>query len=177
MADVITRLNVESSEYDRKLKRASQSLNEMTHAAEVNGNKIATANQKNIALAKSLGNMQTVATTARGKMQELSSAIESATLMYNRLSAAEKKGTFGRALSQSVNQLQGRLKGLQGEMAAVQGKMGGFSAKFGQGLSSAFSMFGPAALATGGVMAAVGGLKKVMGDMAVSYTHLRAHET
>ena len=84
MADVITRLNVESSEYDRKLKRASQSLNEMTHAAEVNGNKIAIANQKNIALAKSLGNMQTVATTARGKMQELSSAIESATLMYNR---------------------------------------------------------------------------------------------
>lgn len=165
MADVITRLNVESSEYDRKLKRASQSLNEMTHAAEVNGNKIATANQKNIALAKSLGNMQTVSNTARGKMQELSSAIESATLMYNRLSAAEKKGTFGRALSQSVNQLQGRLKGLQGEMAEVQGKMGGFGAKFGQGLSSAFSMFGPAALATGGVMAAVGGLKKVMGDI------------
>ena len=165
MADVITRLNVESSEYDRKLKRATQSLNEMTHAAEVNGNKIATANQKNIALAKSLGNMQTVSTTARGKMQELSSAIESATLMYNRLSAAEKKGTFGRALSQSVNQLQGRLKGLQGEMAAVQGKMSGFGAKFGQGLSSAFSMFGPAALATGGVMAAFGGLKKVMGDM------------
>ena len=165
MADVITRLKVDSQEYDARLKRATQSLNEMTHAAEVQGNKIATANQKNIALSKSLGNMQTVSTTARGKMQELSSAIESATLMYNRLSAAEKKGTFGRALSQSVNQLQGRLKGLQGEMAAVQGKMGGFSAKFGQGLSSAFSMFGPAALATGGVMAAVGGLKKVMGDM------------
>lgn len=165
MADVITRLKVDSQEYDARLKRATQSLNEMTHAAEVQGNKIATANQKNIALAKSLGNMQTVSTTARGKMQELSSAIESATLMYNRLSAAEKKGTFGRALSQSVNQLQGRLKGLQGEMAAVQGKMSGFSAKFGQGLSSAFSMFGPAALATGGVMAAVGGLKKVMGDM------------
>ena len=165
MADVITRLKVDSQEYDARLKRATQSLNEMTHAAEVQGNKIDTANQKNIALAKSLGNMQTVSTTARGKMQELSSAIESATLMYNRLSAAEKKGTFGRALSQSVNQLQGRLKGLQGEMAAVQGKMGGFGAKFGQGLSSAFSMFGPAALATGGVMAAVGGLKKVMGDM------------
>ena len=165
MADVITRLKVDSQEYDARLKRATQSLNEMTHAAEVQGNKIATANQKNIALAKSLGNMQTVSNTARGKMQELSSAIESATLMYNRLSAAEKKGTFGRALSQSVNQLQGRLKGLQGEMAAVQGKMGGFGAKFGQGLSSAFSMFGPAALATGGVMAAVGGLKKVMGDM------------
>ena len=165
MADVITRLKVDSQEYDARLKRATQSLNEMTHAAEVQGNKIATANQKNIALAKSLGNMQTVSTTARGKMQELSSAIESATLMYNRLSAAEKKGTFGRALSQSVNQLQGRLKGLQGEMAAVQGKMSGFGAQFGQGLSSAFSMFGPAALATGGVMAAVGGLKKVMGDM------------
>ena len=174
MADVITRLKVESSEYDAKIKRATQSLNEMTTAAEREGNKIATANKENIALAQSLGKMATVSTTARGKMGELSSAIESATLMYNRLSQAEKQGQFGKALNASITQLQGRLKGLQGEMAAVQGNMGimgaggggmGIAAQFGSGLKSAAAMFGPAALAIGGVTAAIGGMKKVIGDM------------
>lgn len=174
MADVITRLKVESSEYESKIKRASQSLNEMSHAAEVEGNKIATANKENIAMAQSLGKMQTVATSARGKMSELSSAIESATLMYNRLSAAEKQGQFGKALNASITQLKGRLKDLQGEMAAVNKQMGkvgaigggmGIGAQFGSGLKSAAMMFGPAALAIGGVTAAIGGMKKVMGDM------------
>ena len=166
MADVITRLKVESSEYDSKIKRAAQSLNEMSHQAEISGNKIATASKENLALAKSLGNMQTVATSARGKMAEFSQAIESATLMYNRLSKAEKQGQFGKALNTSINQLQGRLKGLQTEMAAVQGQMTkGVGSKFAAGLGSAFSMFGPAALAATGVAAALGGMKKVMSDM------------
>ena len=170
MADVITRLKVESSEYDAKIKRATKSLNEMTTAAEREGNKIATANKENIALAQSLGKMATVSTSARGKMSELSQAIEAATLQYNRLSQAEKQGQFGKALNASITQLQGRLKGLQGEMAAVQGGMGkvgggGFGASMMQGMGSALSMLGPAALAAGGVTAAIGGLKKVMGDM------------
>ena len=178
MADVITRLKVESSEYDSKIKRATQSLNEMTTAAEKEGNKIATANQKNIAMAQSLGKMQTVATSARGKMSELSSAIESATLMYNRLSAAEKQGQFGRALNASITQLQGRLKGLQGEMAAVQRQMGKTSAAskggflngiggsfMGGASSSAMAALGPAAAGAAAVTVAFSGMKKVVGDM------------
>ena len=169
MADVITRLKVESSEYDAKIKRAAQSLNEMSHAAEVEGNKIATANKENLALVQSLGKMQTVASSARGKMGELSSAIESATIMYNRLSAAEKQGQFGKALNASITQLQGRLKSLQGEMAAVQGGMGkvgggGFGASMMQGMGSAFSMLGPAAIAAGGAAAAISGVKAAVSD-------------
>ena len=167
MADVVTRLRVESSEYDSRIKRAAQSLNEMTTAAEREGNKIATANKENIALAQSLGKMATVSTTARGKMSELSSAIEAATIQYNRLTAAEKKGQFGKALNTSITQLQGRLKTLSSEMAVAQAKMSGMGigAQFGAGLKSAFSMLGPTALAIGGVTAAIGGMKKAVGDM------------
>ena len=166
MADVITRLKVESSEYDAKLKRATQSLNEMTTAAERQGNKIATANKKNIELARSLGQMQTVSTSARGKMQELSQAIEAATLTYNRLSSTAKKGEFGRALNQSITQLQGRLSNLRTEMAAVQGQMaksggGGLMAGMGAGLSQ----LGPYAAGAAAVTAAISGMKKVVGDM------------
>lgn len=170
MADVITRLKVESSEYDAKIQRASKSLSDMTHQAEVNGNKIATANKQNVALAQSLGKMQTVATSVRGKMSELTAAFENATHSYNRLTAAEKNSPFGRALKGSVDQLQARIKNLRQEMATTQSQLGktggmGIGAQFGQGLSSAAAMFGPAALAIGGVTAAVSGMKKVMGDM------------
>ena len=185
MADVITRLKVESSEYDSKIKRATQSLNEMTTAAERQGNKIATANKQNIALAQSLGKMQTVSTTARGKMSELSSAIEAATIQYNRLTAAEKQGQFGRALDASITKLRGRLAGLKNEMAAVQGQMGktsmmggmgGFGAGGGGGLSKigggfskgiggAAAMLGPAAAGAAAFTAAMSGVKKVVSDV------------
>ena len=185
MADVITRLKVESSEYDSKIKRATQSLNEMTTAAERQGNKIATANKQNIALAQSLGKMQTVSTTARGKMSELSSAIEAATIQYNRLTAAEKQGQFGRALDASITKLRGRLAGLKNEMAAVQGQMGktsmmggmgGFGAGGGGGLSKigggfskgiggAAAMLGPAAAGAAAFTAAMSGVQKVVSDV------------
>lgn len=183
MADVITRLKVESSEYDSKIKRATQSLNEMAHAAEVEGKKIATSNKENIAMAQSLGKMQTVATSARGKMSELSSAIESATLMYNRISAAEKQGQFGKALNASITQLKGRLKDLQGEMAAVNKQMGslnkggglggilgkggglsGMMGSLGGGMGSAMTSLGPYAVGAAAAAAAIGGLKKAVGD-------------
>ena len=178
MADVITRLKVESSEYDAKIKRAAQSLSEMSHQAEIEGNKIALANKENLALAKSLGNMQTVATSARGKMAEFSQAIESATLMYNRLSQAEKQGQFGKALNASINQLQGRLVGLKNEMAAVNAQMsgvgkmapmasagGGLGASIMKGASGALSSLGPAALAASGVTATLSAYKKIIGDI------------
>lgn len=167
MADVITRLKVESSEYDKKIKRAANELNRMTHEAEVNGTKIATANKENIALAQSLGKMATVSSNTRGKMSELTAAIEAATIQYNRLTAAEKQGQFGKALNTSITQLQGRLKTLSSEMAAAQAKISGagIGAQFGAGLKSAFSMLGPTAMTIGGVTAALAGMKKAVGDM------------
>lgn len=174
MADVITRLKVESSEYDAKIKRATASLQDMTAAAEKQGHKIATASKENVALAKALGNMQTVATSVRGKMNELTAAFENATHTYNRLTTTEKNSPFGRALKSSVDQLQVRIKNLRQEMQTTQGVLGkgggmassvGVMGQFKQGLGSAASMFGPAALAIGGVTAAIGGMKKVVGDM------------
>lgn len=176
MADVITRLLVDSKDYDNKILRASKSLAEMTHQAEINGNKIATANQKNIALAQSLGKMQTVATSVRGKMNELSTAFENATHSYNKLTQAEKNSPFGRALKTSVDQLQVRIRNLRTEMQTTQaqlgktggmsmGSMGGIGAQLKMGMGSAAAALGPAALAAAGVTAAIQGMKNVVGDM------------
>lgn len=164
--DVVTRLKLESGEFNAKLKNAANELNRMTTVAEQEGTAIAAADEKNIKFFQDLGKMQTASTNTSGKMRELTSAIEAATIMYNRMDSTMKKGEGGRALNASINQLQGKLKGLQTEMAAVQGQMTkGVGSKFAAGLGSAFSMFGPAALAATGVAAALGGMKKVMSDM------------
>ena len=171
--DVITRLRLESGEFNAKIKTATNELNRMTTVAEQEGVAIAAADAKNIKFFQSLGKMQTASTSTSGKIRELSASLESAMIVYNRMDAAMRKGEGGRALAASITQLQGRLKGLQTEMAAVQGKMGmmgaggrmGIAAQFGSGLKAAASMYGPAALAIGGVTAAITGVKKVFGDM------------
>ena len=165
--DAIVRFHADSSELENKVKKAVSKMQEMERVVRKTNDTFAVASKEEIAFVRSLGSMETKATTAKGQLAELTNALTEYSLMYKRMSVEEKKGDIGRGLNQSIVQLQGRIKGLKADMASVQSQfgMGGFGAKFGQGLSSAFSMFGPAALATGGVMAAVGGLKKVMGDM------------
>ena len=165
--DVVTRLKLESGEFNAKIKNAANELNRMTTVAEQEGTAIAAADEKNIKFFQDLGKMQTASTNTSGKMRELTSAIEAATIMYNRMDSTMKKGEGGRALNASINQLQGRLKGLQTDLSAVNAKMSGMGigAQFGAGLKSAFSMLGPTALTIGGVTAAIGGMKKAVGDM------------
>ena len=108
--DVITRLKLESDGFNANVKKATAELNRMTTVAEQEGKSIATADAKNIKFAQDLGKMQTASTSASGKIRELSGGLEAATIAYNRLSAADKKGDFGKALKSSVDQLQVRLK-------------------------------------------------------------------
>ena len=165
--DAIVRFHADSSELENKVKNAVGKLQEMERVVRKTNDTFSVASKEELEFVRSLGSMETKATTAKGKLAELTNAFTEYSLIYKSMSADERKGDFGRGLNQSIIQIQGRIKGLKADMASVQSQLfkGSFSAEFGQGLSSAFSMFGPAALATGGVMAAVGGLKKVMGDM------------
>ena len=182
--DVITRLKLESDGFNANVKKATAELNRMTTVAEQEGKSIATADAKNIKFAQDLGKMQTASTSASGKIRELSGGLEAATIAYNRLSAADKKGDFGKALKSSVDQLQVRLKNMRQEMAATQaqmakgtgggglgggmlkgltGSLGGLGG-MGGGLGSLAAGLGPMALAAGAATAAISGLKKAFGD-------------
>ena len=169
--DVVTRLKLESGEFNAKIKNAANELNRMTTVAEQEGTAIAAADAKNIKFFQDLGKMQTASTNTSGKMRELSSAIEAATIMYNRMDASMKRGEGGRALNASITQLQTRLAGLKTEMAAVQGQMGKTSMMgsmgggFGAGLKGGLAMMGPQAMGFAAVAGAAMGVKKVFSDM------------
>ena len=128
MADSILRLRLESSEYDNKIKRAVSGLMQMEAECRKVGGTLAVLEKDQLDYVKSLGNMETVSRTARGRISELSNAYVELAVQYRRLTDEEKKGDYGKALNSSLAQLKGRLNDAKKELAEVEGEMKGASA-------------------------------------------------
>ena len=130
MADVITRLKVESQEYDSKIKRAAQGLLQMETACRKVGGTLAVLEKDEKEFVAGLGRMETSSRTAKGKLSELTNAFTDLRAQYNRLTAEEKQGDFGRALSQSLDQLKVRIIDTKKDLATINQELSG--SKFGQ---------------------------------------------
>lgn len=130
MADVITRLKIESSEYDSKIKRAVGNLQQMEQECRrVNGT-LGILEKEQKEYVQSLGQMQTVSTTVRGKISELSNAFVELRAQYNRLTEEEKRGDYGKALSKSLDDLKNRIRDSKKELQGIQQELNG--SKFGE---------------------------------------------
>ena len=165
MADALVRLKVESQEYENKIQRAAKGIQRLEEATRKSGKTMADATQKEVEFVRSLGRMETVSTTTRGKLAELKTAFTDLSMQYQRLSNMEKSSPIGRAMSASIQQLQGRIRTLNTDLSNVNRQMaGGLGGQFAQGLSSAFASFGPAMMTMTAVMGTINGLKKVIGD-------------
>ena len=91
MANIISRLKLESGEFDSKIKRAGQELLAYAEHCKKMGQSMGYANRDAKEFAKQLGSMATVSTTARGKINELSEAFVNAKVMYKNMTDEEKK--------------------------------------------------------------------------------------
>ena len=128
--DIISRLKLESGEFDSKIKRAGQELLAYSEHCKKMGLQMGYANRDAKEFAKQLGSMATVSTTARGKINELSDAFVNAKVMYKNMTDEEKKGEFGRNLAASLDQLKTRLNDAKKDLADVTNELNG--SKFGQ---------------------------------------------
>lgn len=120
MADVITRLRLESNEYDSKLKRAVDQMARMEQQCRRTGASFAYADKEEQAFVRSLGSMQTQAQSAKGKLREYTDAITSLTASYRELSAEEKSSEFGKAMAASIEQLKAKAAELKDVMSDTQ---------------------------------------------------------
>lgn len=125
MAEVITRLRVESSEYDNKIKRAQEGLLHMESACRKVGGTLAVLEKDEKAFVESLGSMETVSKTARGRLSELTTAFTELSMQYKRLTDEEKNGDFGRALSGSLELLRTRIADTRGQLADTNRELNG----------------------------------------------------
>ena len=125
MADVITRLKLESGEFDSKIKRASQGLLQMEQECRKVGGTLAVLEKDQLEFVKGLGQMETVSKSARGKLNELTQAYTELAMQYKRLTDEEKKGDFGKALSASLEQLKTRIGETKAQLGDVTKELNG----------------------------------------------------
>lgn len=130
MADIITRLKLESGEYDDKIKRATQGLLQMEQECRNVGGTLAILEKDQLDYVKSLGQMDTVSNSVRGKLAELTNAYTELSVQYKRLTDEEKEGDFGKALSESLDQLKDRIGETKGQLRSVGNELGSSGSAF-----------------------------------------------
>lgn len=106
----ILKLVVDDKEYGSKLKNAQNALNALEAVLQGTGKSFAQVDKAVVDYAKSIGQMSTQATTARGKIGEMTSTFTELSLKYRQLTDDEKKSPFGQALSASLDQLRTRIQ-------------------------------------------------------------------
>jgi chromosome segregation ATPase len=126
MADLITRLKVDSTEYDAKIKRAAQGLQHYVQSAHDSGDVIGRLLGDTKKYVESLGNMTTVSTTARGRLNELTAAFTDLRTVYNSLSDEEKnaQGGFGQTLNKQLEILKNRINDTKQELKDIDTELG-----------------------------------------------------
>ena len=127
MADIITRLKLESGEYDNKIKRAVSGLQQMERECKSVGGTLAILDKDQLNYVRSIGKMETVSQSARGKIAELKQGFVEFSVMYKNLSKEAQQGDFGKALAASLDQLKGRIREAESTLAGAESSMKGFS--------------------------------------------------
>ena len=149
MADIISRLKLESGEFDSKIKRAGQELMAYSEHCRKTGLEMGYANRDAKDFAKALGSMQTTSTSARGKINELSEAFVNLKVMYKNMTDEERNNTFGKNLAASLDNLKTRINAAKADLADVTAELngkssagGGFLSGIGSKMEGALAVFG-----------------------------------
>lgn len=132
MADVITRFKLETTQYDSKLRDASQSLSQYARQASFAGNEFQKFTKDQAEAARAFGNIATSANNSKDKVRELVGAYNEAARTYNALTKEQQQSDWGKALAESINTLKGRIGEAKQELYSLgnsSSSTGGFMDK------------------------------------------------
>lgn len=158
----VLKLVVDDKEYGNKLKNAQNALTALEKVLQGTGKNFTQVDKAVVEYARSLGQMGAQATTARGKIGEMSNAFTELSLKYRQMTDEEKKSPFGQALSASLDQLRTRtinakreLEDLNKELSTTQAPKGGGGGLFsGDKMSGMLQVLGGNLMTKGITMAA-----------------------
>ena len=157
----VLKLVVDDKEYGNKLKNAQNALTALEKVLQGTGKDFTQVDKAVVEYARSLGQMGAQATTARGKIGEMSNAFTELSLKYRQLTDEEKKSPFGQALSASLDQLRTRtinakreLEDLNKELSTTKKDSQGGGLFSGGKLSGMLQVAGGNLMAKGAMLAA-----------------------
>ena len=125
MAESILRLKVNSEEYDNKLKRAAEGIQRYADGCRKAGGTLEHLDDGVEQFVKELGKMETTSNSARGRINEMTKAFTDLSVEYKHLTDQEKQAPFGNALSESLDQLKGRIIEAKGELDSINNSLSG----------------------------------------------------
>ena len=166
MADSILRLQVESQEYDAKLKRATEGLQRYVDGCRKVGGTLEVVEKDTLDYVKAIGQMETVSRSATGKLSEMKKAFTELSMQYKQMTNAERQSPMGKALSQSLDQLNGRIAETKRQMDDISHDMNG-GGGLGGALDALAGKFGVninQLAGWGAAIAAAAGSVKIMKD-------------
>ena len=163
MADVITRFKLETTQYDSKLRDAAKGLKEVAHQAELGGKNFTGFNQKAIDAARALGTIESGANNVKDRLKDLVGAFNDAAKAYNNLSKEQQQSDFGKAMAQSLTQLNQRIKETKQELYGLGDAAKGGGLFSGDKFSGMLQVFGGNLMTKGAGMAM--NFVSEMGDM------------
>jgi hypothetical protein len=143
MADVITRFKLETTQFDSKLRDTAKALQGIAHQAVLGGKDFDNFSKEAIKSARALGTVQSGATNTKDKLKDLVGSYNDAAKAYNSLTEKAKQGEFGKAMSQSLQQLQQEIKRTKDELYSMGDATKGGGGLFGGGkLDGMLQVFG-----------------------------------
>lgn len=142
MADSILKLKVDSQEYDSKLKNATQGLLHLERSIRQAGDSFQQTWKEEQDFIRGLGSMETSSNTARGRVRELTSAFTELSAMYKRMSSEERATPAGKAMAESISQLQTRVVSAKSDLDDINRSISGGGGLTGalEGLTSKFGV-------------------------------------
>ena len=166
MADVITRFKLETTQFDSKLRDAAKELFNVSKEAVSAGKSFNEFTQKNVEAARAFGKTESGAKNTKDKVRDLVGAFNDAVRAYDKLTEDQKKSDFGKALSQSLTELQARIKETKKELYGLdQSVSKGGGGLFGGGkMDGMLSVLG-GNLMTKGVMMATSAVTSFVGEI------------
>lgn len=170
MAESIVRLKVESSEYDSKLKRASEGLTRYIEGCRKVGGTLEVVEADTLKYVQALGQMETKSTTAKGRLNEMTKAFTDLSVQFNHLTSEEKSSQFGQAMSASLEQLKGRIVETRQELNTIGQSIGdaGMS-KMETGASGVISTMGSMSMALQGVYNGMSVMSGAVSELTEAY--------
>ena len=109
----------DTSQSDAKIKQQIQYIQDLERRVRDMGASFEWAEEEDLAFVKSLGQMQSRATSAKGRVNEMSNAINEMRIFYKRMSEAERQAPLGKAMSQSIQQATQTLRQYRNELNSV----------------------------------------------------------
>ena len=130
MADVITRFKLETTQFDSKLRDESRRLTDLTKHLQLAGNDFNKFAANSVESARALGQISTGTDNAAQSLKVLVKAYNDVANAYNALTEEQKKGDFGKAMAESLQQLQGRITQTKNDLNSTGGVLSQLADKF-----------------------------------------------